>query len=195
MHLLSRAFAQLSSVVFLVSLMPACGSYETTKIKDYKLHVVNGTPSQINTFKKLILDFNSLAGMNALTYVDTAAEANSPINIIEGLKLSTDNKVGLGQWVSESQQENPVMTMPGQHPKRTVRYSMNLKFDREYFELHKGNDSTEVYARQKLFFHEVGHGLELDHVADQHNLMYEEISGDKDFDGFFKYVRSYLSDT
>jgi hypothetical protein len=33
-----------------------CGSYETTKVKDYRLHVIKGTPEQVTSFKRLIAE-------------------------------------------------------------------------------------------------------------------------------------------
>ena len=191
-----RALARGSLVVFVASLAAACGSYETTKVKNYRMHVVNGTAEQTETFKKLIDDFNALAGITALTYVDTAEEANSPILVVEGLKRSTGEMVGRGQWLADSEQESPLSSIDGSRPRRTVRFSMRLEFDADYIRRHAADTDTDTYEKRKLFFHEVGHGMELDHSARPRDLMYEKIDGEKDdFGSFFDYVRSYMADT
>jgi predicted Zn-dependent protease len=73
---------------------------------------------------------------------------------------------------------------------------MRLEFDEEYFRTRTGSSETSKMRieKQKLFFHEVGHGLQLDHSANQEDVMYFDISGDKSFANYFNYVRSYLSD-
>lgn len=196
MRISARSIARLFSTLALASLAVGCGgSYDTTKIKDYRMTVVNGTPEMVAEFKRLIADFNDMAGIHALTYVDSSDQANSPIIITKGLKQRTGDKVGLGQWLSQSEQDNPITTMPGDKPERTVRFSMRLEFDQDYFETRKSNDKTDLFDKQKLFFHEVGHGLELLHDPSPRNLMYEVIDGPKDFTPFFEYVRDYMSDT
>lgn len=183
------------SSVCLATLAVGCGgSYETTKIKDYRMTVVDGSPEMVIEFKRLISDFNDKAGIKVLTYVDSADQANSPIIITKGLKERTGDKVGLGQWLSQSEQDNALATMPGDRPERTVRFTMRLEFDESYFTSREGDDATKVFEKQKLFFHEVGHGLELLHDPHPRNLMYELIDGPKDFNPFFDYVRTYMTD-
>ena len=197
MRTVLRAFAPTFFIFSLVTQLAACGSYDTTKVKDYRMHVVNGTPVQVQTFQRLISDFNTFAGETVLTYADLPENANSPIIVTSGLKEHSDrgDKVGYGQWLSASEQENPLSAI-GRSPTRTVKFSMRVEFDAKYFEAHKADTDDDIYARQKLFFHEIGHGLELEH-DDVHktNVMYPDIGGDKDFGGFFRYVRSYMADT
>ena len=91
--------------------------------------------------------------------------------------------------MSESQAENPLTKLPGEKAKRTITYSMRVEFDAEYMR------RSDLYAKQKLFFHEVGHGLEMDHnPGDVRDVMFPDVAGDKDFDDYFRRVRSYLSD-
>lgn len=173
----------------------ACGtSYKTTKVKRYTLAVVNEDQTLKEEFRDLIDDFNRFSGIEILHYVHEADQANSAIILTKGLK-ERDGKVGWGQWLSETKSDNPVTT-PGNKPKRTVTYSMRLEFDLDYYTSRLGiDDEKETIEKQKLFFHEVGHGLEMDHVGDNRSdVMYPDISGTKRFTPFFERVRSYMAD-
>ena len=176
----------------------ACGSaYKVNKVKQYKLAIASGsTPAMVTTFQTLIKDYNGLAGSTVLAYTDHADEANSSIKITKGLVTSSAGglgpvKVGLGQWLSETSIDSPAATLPGQTAKETIRYSMRVEFDLEYM------TNKTHYELQKLFFHEIGHGLELNHdESNIHNVMYPDVGAGetKDFDAYFAYVRSYMAD-
>ena len=177
--------------ILVVSLF-SCGSpSDVEKRKDYRLALVSDQPDLKTEFRRLIQDFNELAGVNALTYVDNPAAANSAIVVTKGLH-DRDGKVGWGQWLSESEQEAELFG----GGKRTVTYSMRLEFDEDYLRRRIASDETEKmrYDKQKLFFHEVGHGMLLDHDDNPRSLMYYDISGEKDFTVFFDYVRSFMED-
>lgn len=175
--------------------LTACGaSYETTKVKDYRMTLVSGDADLKDEFRKLIDDYNRFAGIQALTWVNDADDANSAIVVTKGLKLQDGHHIGWGQWMSDSEAENP-LTTPGRKPKRQVVYSMRVEFDEDWIRARMGHDDVKkTYENQKLFFHEVGHGLELSHASSPRDVMYAEVSGDKDFVGYFDYVRDYLGD-
>jgi hypothetical protein len=65
---------------------------------------------------------------------------------------------------------------------RTTSYSMRLELDRDFVQTRinsvRENDQTDI---RKLFYHEAGHGLQMAHHPDPHNVMYYDITGDKDF--------------
>lgn len=182
--------------ILLLSLVSVgCGSsYKTTKIKNYTLSVVNDDKRLKAEFNDLIDDFNRFTGSEVLTYVENPEQANSAIILTKGLK-QRDGKVGWGQWLSETKSDSPVAT-PGNKPKRTISYSMRLEFDLEYYTSRlKNPGEKETIEKQKLFFHEVGHGLEMDHVtSSESEVMYPDISGDKNFELFFEQVRAYMAD-
>jgi hypothetical protein len=188
------------SLLSLALLSTACGSsYKTTKVKDYKLALVQGEAFFKNDFRYLVDSFNRKAGMTVLEFVDSSDDGNSPIIMTKGLKARTsDNNVGFGQWLSESKSDNPMTVGIGSKPERTVTYTMRLEFDWDYFNDARGNDDPKaVYKKEKLFFHEVGHGLEMGHdESDEHSVMYPDVGrGDvKDFDAFFQRVRTYMND-
>ena len=166
-----------------------CGTgYDTEKIKSYRIAVTNADSTLIRDFRSLIQDYNRLAKLTVLEFVANPAEANSVIVVTEGLQ-KRDGKVGWGQWISEIRAENPLTKLPGEKAKRTIAYSMRVEFDAEYM---RRND---LYGKQKLFFHEVGHGLEMDHnPTDAADVMYPDVVGEKDFDQYFNRVRQYLSE-
>ncbi len=195
MRLGSLRFSSAISILLLSSVSVGCGSsYKTTKVKNYTLSVVNDDPRLKAEFNDLIDDFNRFTGSEVLTYVENPEQANSAIILTKGLK-QRDGKVGWGQWLSETKSDGPVTT-PGNKPKRTISYSMRLEFDLDYYTSRlKGAGEKETIEKQKLFFHEVGHGLEMDHVSSaESNVMYPDISGEKNFELFFEQVRSYMAD-
>ena len=82
----------------------------------------------------------------------------SPQIIKKDLEATTNPpKVGRGQMLYDAESQNPLLVMPGKKPKRVIRYGMKVELD-ENFMLTK-----DLLDKQKLFFHEVGHGLEMDH--------------------------------
>jgi hypothetical protein len=179
------------SVFVVAAALSACGgSYDTTKVKDYKLALVNDDAKLASDFKQLVADFNTYAGMDVLSYEDSAGDANSAIIVTPTLNCEPGKKVvGCGQWLSDTNEDNALLVRPGQRPHRTIRYSMRLEFDAEYMRTRSHLD------KQKLFFHEVGHGLEMAHDdSSTRNVMHESVSGDKDFAAFFAKVRSYMQD-
>ena len=186
--------------LFILSALGATGcgnSYKVSKLKQYRLAIAAGsTPEFVTGFQTLIKDYKGFAGSTVLTFESSPADANSSIIITKGLVTSNaeglgTGKVGLGQWLSETNVENPVTVIPGQSAKETIRYSMRVEFDYDYM------TTKTHYELQKLFFHEVGHGLELNHnLTDVHDVMYPDVGvGEtKDFDAYFAYVRNYMAD-
>lgn len=197
MMVVMRSLLSLLPLALLSVLSTACGaSYDTEKVKDYRMAVLSDDPKVKAEFANLIEDFNEHAKMRVLTYVADAKDANSAIILTQGLQ-QRDGKVGWGQWMSNTDSDNPVVTMPGQKAKRTVEFSMRVEFDADYIKSRMVNeDAKKLTEKQKLFFHEVGHGLEMDHnEKDKSDLMFPDISGEKDFERFFSGVRRYMSDT
>lgn len=208
-----RNLSRLGLLVICAAALAACGgSQQTEKRKTYRLAVINDDAKLKAIFKGLIDDFNTLAGVYGLEYVDSADQANSPIIVTKGLR-QRDKKVGWGQWMAETVAPNPLTTIPGTPTRRTITYTMRVEFDADYFYSrlpggdNKANEQTKHYEMQKLFFHEVGHGLEMDHnvggnecdaehsKAAERDVMFCDVAGDKDFPTYFTRVRQYLADT
>jgi hypothetical protein len=67
---------------------------------------------------------------------------------------------------------------------------MKIQFDQTYL------STMTHYDNQKLFFHEVGHGLEMNHITtDVSEVMYPDVGGDKNFPLYFTRVQAYMADT
>ena len=166
------------------------GPSKTTLVKDYRLAVSDDDPAMKDQFRRLISDFNDFVGLDALIYTADVNNANSTIVLTSGLK-QRDGKVGWGQWISESTSKASFL---GKSGTRTVKYRMQLEFDRHYFESRLNSVSDEDnHARHKLFFHEVGHGLQMSHHTDSTDIMYYDIGGTKDPSNFFTRVREYIA--
>src|SRR5690606_5381814 len=108
--------------------LSACGSgYETVEVKDYRLAVLSDDEALKEEFRILVAEFNQQASFRVLQYVDSPRDANSAIIVTKGLE-ERDGKVGYGQWLAESDEDNPFFHAPGNKPKRRVEYSMRLEF-------------------------------------------------------------------
>ncbi|MEN9835629.1 MAG: hypothetical protein RL011_1822 [Pseudomonadota bacterium] len=189
-----RLFSFLTIISSLM--LAACSSdYKVVKVKQYRMALTQGDSSFKSMFESLINDYNKAAGSTVLIFENDPAKANCSIAVIKNLvNQDTEGvgtgKVGLGQWVTQSKAENPLLVVPGDKPTETVYYSMNVQFDFDYMK------DGSTYERQKLFYHEVGHGLELDHTeVNESDVMYPDVGvGDpKSFDSYFQYVRSYMA--
>jgi hypothetical protein len=185
-----RIFFSLASALMIT----ACGSsYNEHDVKDYRLAVDSNDDSIKDAFEKMISEFNSEVGLNALRFVNDPADANSQIILTRGLN-ARDGKVGWGQWIRTTESDSPVGSLLGETPDRTNVYSMRLEFDLEYVTARMDSSRADRYYEfRKLFYHEVGHGLQMDHDPNPQALMYYDISGTKDFNGYVKRVQQYLT--
>jgi|GEM_PF-1103480 len=176
--------------------LSGCGStVNEVKVKEFKLALVNSSePGLVGVFRKLVDDYNNEAGLRALTFVDSAEQANSAVIVTKGLQ-KRDGKVGWGQPLAEIDEQRLVDDLNGIKINRTTRHFMRVEFDEEYFRQRmESTEESAMYDLKKLFFHEVGHGLEMGHEpADKENLMYPDISGSKNFADYFNRVRAYFN--
>lgn len=180
-----------------LSLVTACGSSGAVvhkSIKDFRLSIDPKYKQLEPTFASLIDSFNEKAGFNALQLVSAAEKGNSNIIITDGL-TNEFHKVGFGQWVIETQEHRSVTAQGTPITTKIDHYEMKLEFDQSFVKnLALDKDSTESrYELEKLFFHEVGHGMQMDHVSSEDDVMYENIGGKKDFDQFFARVREFYA--
>jgi hypothetical protein len=185
-----------------MSLLNACGSStDTIEIREYNIAVLNDDPTIKFEFQKLIAAFNSQADMDVLNYVDNPDQANSVITLTKGLKSSSpgNNKIGYGQWLAEIE-EDQWFSNPTKKRQRVVRYAMRVELDEDYI-VSRIENETAIRKREKqiLFFHEVGHGLEMSHsdenlpTCQNNDVMCKNVVHDRDMAPFFNRVRSYMT--
>ncbi|MEZ4741263.1 MAG: hypothetical protein R3B45_02260 [Bdellovibrionota bacterium] len=174
----------------------ACGSRsDKNYIKNYVLAVENGDAKTRLKFEALISEFNEYAGIEALHYSQSMDDANSIINLVKDLRYRSDDghKIGWGQWMTTTTEKRSYSGFK-RNDLKTIEYSMHIELDQDYVEsrILSAKNSAAHYDLQKLFFHEVGHGLQMPHNPDKNHMMYEEISGYKDFAGFFEEVMHFF---
>ncbi len=175
-----------------ISLVACSGDYQEEEIKEYVLSTKSKDSAEQEAFASLVQSYNEHAGFEALLYTYNESESNSTILLTPGLN-ARDGKVGYGQWIRESQVDSSAVRLVGDTPKRELRYSMRLEFDRDYIMNRVADGTNESRSElMKLFAHEVGHGLQMNHHQDPLNVMYYDISGHKDFTGYFERVRQYF---
>ena len=187
----SRVFT-LGLIACLTLAVGCAGEYEDVDIKEYRLAVEGSNQQHKTIFEELVHRFNEQSGFEALKYTYHQDEANSLIQVTPGLD-DYDGKIGWGQWIRETFVDSPTVRFRGETPRREKRYSMHLEFDQEYVVTrHLRRQSSDELDLLKLFAHEVGHGMEMEHEINPRSVMYHDISGGKDFPDFFRRVRAYI---
>ncbi len=188
MHMKSLSFL-LMALIF-----TSCGAQVDKKeVKTFVLGLKQGDESFKPLIKQLIQDYNTNVGLTALEFSETMDGANSSILITKGLE-QRDGKVGWGQWFASTERSGTTVSVPGVRTRETTRYSLQVEFDEDFLTsngktVKDGELSPEV---RKLFAHEVGHGFQLQHVPEQNDIMYYDISGDKVFEPYWPRVRAFF---
>jgi hypothetical protein len=185
-----RLWVRISFLAFLVT---SCGlPVKDKSVKDFVLTCMGADTATHDSFRGLIHQYNTEAGIEALHYTSLEDEANSPIYLSKNLN-QREGKVGWGQWLSETEERRSYLPEP--KTLRTTSYSMRLELDEDFIRTKinsvKDSDRTDI---RKLFYHEVGHGLQMGHHPDQNSVMYYDISGDKDFSTYFSDVRAFFAE-
>jgi hypothetical protein len=150
--------------------------------KQVKNYTITG-PVQ---FKALVADFNTLAGISVLQWTDQAYLANSTITVedlidTQGVDDLGPGEIGFGQPLFEDTKVAAISR--DEHVS-----SMQLSFDRSYIAT---ANSAQLH---NLFYHEVGHGLEMAHVQNKNAVMYPYIQDTAaDYATFFAAVRNYMN--
>ena len=186
----------MKSLVFiaLALVFSSCGAQVNRKeVKTFVLGLQQGDASFKPLIKHLIEDYNSNFGQNVLEFSETMDAANSPVLVTKGLE-QRDGKVGWGQWFASTERTGTTIAVPGVETSETTRYSLQLEFDEDFLtsnekQVTDGELSIEV---RKLFAHEVGHGFQLQHAPEQNDIMYYDITGEKDFTPYWPRVRAFF---
>lgn len=181
--------------VVLAILFTSCGAQvEKSEVKTYVLALQDSDPAHAPLVKKMIEDYNAEAGFRALEFSDSIDSANCPVIITKGLE-KRDGKVGWGQWFSSTEREGLMVPLPGTRSTETVRYSLQVEFDEDFL---KSNNKSETAGGlnieiRKLFAHEIGHGFQFQHAPEEKDVMYYDISGEKDFSKYWPRVRDFFN--
>lgn len=174
-------------------LLTSCGMPVSDRsVKDFVISCMECDVALHDGFRNLVHNYNNQAGIEALHYTSSSEEANSPLYLTKGLNIR-DGKVGWGQWIAETEERRTFL--PDPRSIRTTSYSMRLELDDEFVRTKISSltesDQTDM---KKLFYHEVGHGLQMGHDPDISSVMYYDISGTKDFESYFVRVREFFAD-
>ncbi len=188
--MLLRSLALVLSVVTFVS----CGNkVQKTEVKQYVMALKQGDQSFKPILKRLIDDYNDHVGYQVIEYSESPDAANSPVLITKGLE-NRDGKVGWGQWFSQTERRGTSIPVPGQKTTETTTYSLQVEFDEDFLSSNQKEQSPGVMNLEirKLFAHEVGHGFQMGHAPNERDIMYFDISGDKDFATYWPQVRGFF---
>jgi hypothetical protein len=190
-------FFMMSRLLFCLGLalgFSSCGAkVEKSSVKSYVLGMKSGDEKYKPLIKQMIDDYNAGLGMRVLEFSDSMDDANCPVLITKGLE-QRDGKVGWGQWFSQTERRGTVVQVPGTVMTETVRYSLQVELDQDFLD----SNSKDAAAKglnmeiKKLFAHEIGHGFQMSHDPTVSDVMYFDISGDKDFTTYWPRVRAFF---
>ena len=189
-----ESIPRLKYFLVLALILTSCGAQVDKKdVKTFVLGLKQGDESFKPLIRHLIEDYNTNLGLTVLEFSETMDGANSPILITKGLE-QRDGKVGWGQWFASTERSGTTVAVPGVKTSETTSYSLQVEFDEDFLvsnekEVKEGELSLEV---RKLFAHEVGHGFQLQHAPELTDVMYYDISGDKDFAPYWPRVRAFF---
>jgi hypothetical protein len=177
----------------------ACRESHVQEVKSFRIYVETDTPALQYSVQILVRDYNRHLGFEALTIVDKKEDSTSLIRFRKGL-VDDGRKLGLGQWTTLQKQS--VQGTFNQTQTTTIEYGMELIFDLDNFRnkaAYIQDPDSDAYKHLfHLFCHEVGHGMQMDHVHEDDSVMFPSIAekGARpvDFEGYFHNIRTFLQD-
>ncbi len=177
----------------------ACRESHVQEVKSFRIFVETDIPSLKYSVQILVRDYNRQLGFEALSIVDRKEDSTSLIRFRKGL-VNDGRKLGLGQWTT--MQKQSVHGTFNQSQTTTIQYGMDLVFDLDNFltkSAYVQDPESDAYKHLfHLFCHEVGHGMQMDHVHAEDNVMFPSISekGSRpvDYNAYFDDIRAFLQD-
>ncbi len=187
------------SIFLFLFIFVACGRTSQTEIKVFKFNIDSNAEEKTKV-QALIKEYNLKMGFTALTEVLPGETPNSSIVILPGLTVKNPGKVGFGKWTADIQSKGLCNWCAPTD--QETDYSMHIELDKEFFDRRMNSkdpaDQTELTT---LFFHEIGHGLTMDHLPSRNSVMFAEITClnraisdcGKDFSGYLTMARRFFS--
>jgi hypothetical protein len=186
--------SKIATIFILALCLSSCGAkVEKDEIKSYVLALKDGDAAYKSLVKRMIDDYNQNLGLLVLEYSDSIDTANCPVIITKGLE-KRDGKVGWGQWFSQTERKGTIVSVPGTVATETVRYSLQVEFDEDFLVTNEKSSKNGLLSEdiRKLFAHEIGHGFQMQHAPEVKDVMYYDISGEKDFATYWPRVREFF---
>lgn len=175
----------------------ACRESHVEELKNFRIFVETDEVSLEHSVQILIDDYNRQLGFDALSIVDRIEDSTSRIRFHKGL-INDGRKLGLGQWTAMHRYS--VEGTFKQSQKTTIEYGMDVIFDLDNFQSKAAHvqdpDSDQYKHLFHLFCHEVGHGMQMDHVHDEESVMFPSIaekgSRPVDYPDYFQDIHVFL---
>jgi len=183
--------------LFLLSIsFVACGDKQIHSC-EFTMSIESPDAESKEYFVDYLDKLNQNLGFKAFTYVGSKQEANSPIVIEKGLKERTlrergEEFIGLGGFYPDySQTSNVFKIIADGNTTTQVTNSMRLHFDHDFVMENLNSDPQKL---ETAAAHEFGHGLGFGHIDNKADVMYEEVSGQKDYDAHYTNMRNFFID-
>lgn len=191
----------LVSILLVSFSLTSCG-YNEEHIKNYVFYVHSDNQLYVNTIDTLVSDFNYCVGSEVFKTTRDTTKYNSSIYLNTNLREIGESVIGYGTFIRKTSQSNPLDVLKGSYT-LSYKYTGEIRLDLGFFsnnletddEINVNKNSDGYGELKKLFFHEAGHVVGLDHTDSEEDVMYYTISGDKDYDAFCNLVNKKLEET
>jgi hypothetical protein len=168
--------------IFLTAMLLSCGSKESVSVR-FALAPKDIPESRLSDIDKILTEFNELAG-SQIAYL-CADDCNGSIGFDDQLQ---NGVVGLCEPSTYTESKSSFSIKKG----LTTRRKKELRADIKLVSDLKFQGDYELL--RTIIFHELGHGLLLDHSSGPSDVMFATVNGEKNLESFFVQVRQRIGD-
>ncbi|MEI8025311.1 MAG: matrixin family metalloprotease [Pseudomonadota bacterium] len=162
--------------------LAGCGSKESV-IARFALEPVGIPESQLVDISAILAEFNERLGSNLASLC-----SEDCTGVMELVSPREDGIVGLCEPSTYIRSKSRFSMSKGWTRQRKSELRADIKISSDLM-----NEGNKAFLRT-IIFHELGHGLLLDHSSNEHDVMFAVVNGEKDFDRYFEQVRSKLQE-
>jgi hypothetical protein len=160
--------------------LAACGSMESVSVR-FALQPIGVPDRQLLDINEILEEFNQRSGSN-IAYLCS----QDCTGTIEFIGRRSDAVVGLCEPSTYVRSKSRFSMKTGLTQERKSELRADIKLSSDL--MAEGNRDF----LRTIIFHELGHGLLLEHSPSEQDVMFAVVNGEKNFDSYFEQVRQKL---
>lgn len=162
--------------------LAGCGSKESVTAR-FALNPVGIPERQLANISAILAQFNERLGSNIASLC-----SEDCTGVIELVSPREDGIVGLCAPNTYIRSKSRFSMSKGWTRQRKSELRADIKISSDLI-----NEGNHAFLRT-IIFHELGHGLLLDHSSNEQDVMFAVVNGEKNFDRYFEQVRAKLQE-
>ncbi len=162
--------------------LAGCGSKESVTAR-FALEPIGMPESELAAISAILAEFNQRLGSNIASLCTENCNG-----VIEFVSPREDGVVGLCEPSTYVRSKSHFSMKKGWIRQRKSELRADIKISSDL-----RNRGNQEFLRT-IIFHELGHGLLLDHSSNEHDVMFAVVNGEKNFDMYFEQVRWKLQE-